>query len=328
MKRAIITGATGFVGANLARRLLRDGHEVHLLVRPKCPRWRIESIQSNAAVHEADLHDAAHVARTVADVRPEWIFHLAAYGAYSSQTDREEMIRTNVQGTLNLLEAGLKTGFEAFVNTGSSSEYGFKDHAPKETEPAEPNSDYAVTKANATYFCGQMARRHGVKVPTLRLYSVYGPFEEPTRLMPTLILKGLRGELPPLVEPELAHDYVATEDVCDAYLLAAQSGGNDAVYNVGTGIQTTMSRVVEVARKVLKIKAEPKWGSMPNRKWDTAVWVADSEKIQRELGWKPRTPFEEGFGRMADWLRSDPKLLEHYQQAADLGLPHRGRSPK
>jgi len=327
MKRAIITGATGFVGANLARRLLRDGHEVHLLVRPKCRRWRIEAIQCNARVHEADLHDAAAVAKTIADARPEWIFHLAAYGAYPSQTDREEMIRTNVQGTLNLIEAALKSGFEAMVNTGSSSEYGFKDHPPRETEPAEPNSDYAVTKANATYFSGQMARRHGVRIPTLRLYSVYGPFEEPTRLMPTLILKGLRGELPPLVEPELAHDYVAVEDVCDAYLLAAESGGNDAVYNVGTGIQTTMRRVVEIARTTLNIKAEPRWGSMPNRKWDTAVWVADPEKIQKELGWKPRTAFEQGFVQMAEWLRSDAKMLEHYR-ADELGLRHRERSHK
>ena len=315
MKRAIITGATGFVGANLAWRLLRDGHEVHLLIRPACDRWRIEAIGRDAAFHSADLHDPAAVADAVAGIRPEWVFHLAAYGAYSFQNDREEMVRTNVQGTLNLLEACLKTGFEAFVNTGSSSEYGFKDHAPKETEPVEPNSDYAVTKAGATYFCGQMARRHDVRVPTLRLYSVYGPYEEPTRLMPMLIVRGLHDELPPLVGPELAHDYVAVEDVCNAYLLAARSGGNDAVYNVGTGVQTTMRRAVEVARKVLNIKAEPKWGSMPNRSWDTAVWVSDPEKIQKELGWKPQTAFEEGFRRMADWLRSDPEMLKRYEEA-------------
>jgi nucleoside-diphosphate-sugar epimerase len=317
MKRAIITGATGFVGANLARRLLREGHEVHLLVRPDCKRWRIESIERDVRRIDVDLHDAQKVAGAVASIRPDWIFHLAAYGAYSSQKDREEMVRTNVQGTLHLLEACLKSEFEAFVNTGSSSEYGFKDHAPAESEPIVPNSDYAVTKAGATYFCGQMARRHKLHIPTLRLYSVYGPFEEPTRLMPTLIVKGLKGVLPPLVQPELAHDYVAADDVCDAYMLAATKKSNEPgpIYNVGTGIQTTMKQVVDIARKVLKIQAEPQWGSMENRSWDTHVWVANPDKIQKELGWMPRTTFEEGFGRMVEWMRGDPKIRKQYEEA-------------
>ncbi|MCC7448054.1 MAG: SDR family NAD(P)-dependent oxidoreductase [Anaerolineae bacterium] len=304
MKQVILTGATGFVGANLARRLLNDGHTVHLLVRHGYAPWRIESIRDHVQLHEVDLGDPQAVSAVVARIKPDRIFHLAAYGAYSSQTDLARMVQTNIVGTINLVNACLQAGFEAFVNTGSSSEYGFKDHAPTENEWIDPNSHYAVTKASATHFCRYTARSKNVHLPTLRLYSVYGPYEEPSRLMPTLIQRGLRGELPPLVNPDIARDYVYTEDVNDAYLLAATMSDQEpgAVYNVGTGVQTTLRDVVDVARRIMGISVEPEWGSMPNRQWDTSVWVSDNRKIVTELGWKPRYTFEQGFRLMVDWM--------------------------
>ena len=309
MKRVLITGATGFVGANLARRLLKEGHEIHLLIRPAHKPWRMEEIRKDAHWHEVELTDAAAVARVVGKIRPDWVFHLAAYGAYSSQRDLETMVQTNILGTVHLLEACLRTGFESFVNTGSSSEYGVKDHAPSETEIVEPNSHYAVTKASATLFCRYTARHHEAPVSTLRLYSVFGPYEEQTRLIPTLIRRGLKGELPPLVDPDGAHDFVFIDDVLDAYLLATTVAHQElgAVYNIGTGTQTTMREVVEIAQRVLEIPAEPVWGSMPNRSWDTAVWLANSQKAWTALHWKPRTSFENGFRRTVEWFRQRPQ---------------------
>jgi UDP-glucose 4-epimerase len=315
MKRALVTGGTGFVGANLVRRLLGQGHEVHLLVRQGSQDWRLDGIRDAVRLHATDLADAEGLAGLVAAIRPDWVFHLAAHGAYASQTDPRQMVATNVVGTANLVEACLRTGFEAFVNTGSSSEYGFKDHPPAETEWLEPNSHYAVTKAAATLYCRYTAQSRGVRLPTLRLYSVYGPYEEPTRLLPTVVLRGLAGELPPLVDPDVARDFVYTEDVCAAYLLAATRDDQEpgAVYNVGTSVQTTLREVVEVARRVLDIGAVPNWGSMPNRRWDTSTWVADSRKLCRELGWEPRYTFEQGFRALADWFRERPDLAQWYR---------------
>lgn len=314
MKRIIITGGTGFVGANLARHLLRRGHEVHLLVRPRCQHWRIEEIRTAVQCHEVNLADTAGLAQFVRQVRPEWIFHLAAHGAYSWQTDTDQIVQTNVIGTIHLLNACADNGFEAFIHTGSSSEYGFKDHSPAEEELIEPNSCYAVTKAAATLFCRHVARARNLNITTLRLYSAYGPYEDPKRLIPALIHKGLQGELPPLVDPNTPHDFVHVEDVCDACLLAAQTPPRQfgAVYNVGTGVQTTLREVVEVARRVMGIAAEAEWGSMPAREWDTAVWVADSRKISAELGWKARLNFERGFQSLVEWQR--PRSFGSVQQ--------------
>jgi nucleoside-diphosphate-sugar epimerase len=311
VRRALVTGATGFVGANLARRLLRDGHEVHLLIRPDHARWRIEAIRRDARLHQADLADAEGVRGVVGRVRPDWVFHLAAYGAYPAEADLPRMVQTNIVGTMSLVQACLETGFEAFVNSGSSSEYGFKDHAPGETAFLEPNSHYAVTKASATLFCRHAALRERAPIRTLRLYSVYGPYEEPTRLMPTLVAHGLRGELPPLVDPDVARDYVYVGDVEEAYLLAA--GGSDqppgAVYNVGTGVQTSLREVVATARRLMGIRAEPRWGTMPPRPWDTTVWVADRRAIEAALGWRPRHTLEQGLASMIEWTRAQGPLV-------------------
>ena len=322
MKRIILTGASGFVGANLARRLLRDGHELHLLLRRNHHLWRIAAIQNDVQLHETDLSDEESLVRIVESICPEWVFHLAAYGAYSTQTDLRRMVWTNILGTMNLVQACLKTGFEAFVNTGSSSEYGFKDHAPAEDELLEPNSPYAVTKASSTLFCRHIARSRQVHLPTLRLYSIYGPYEEPSRLIPTLIVRGLNGKLPPLVNPETARDFVYVDDVVEAYLLAATQSSFEeygAVYNVGSGIQTTLREVVEVARRVMNIEDEPEWGSMPARQWDTQVWVSDNSKIRNELGWQPRFTLEQGLRATINWLKENPAFLNRRTEDRDNG---------
>lgn len=316
MKYIIITGATGFVGANLVRRLLHDGHEIHLLVRQSYTPWRIEGIRADVHLHEVNLADEDALARVVAQIRPDWVFHLATYGAYSWQTDLRSMVQTNIVGTINLVKVCLKAGFDAFVNTGSSSEYGFKDHAPSETEWLQPNSYYAVTKASATLFCRYTAQSRGVHLVTLRPYSVYGPYEEPTRLIPTLIVRGLNDELPPLVNPDVARDYVYVEDIIEAYLRAATQPNQEpgAIYNVGMGVQTSIRDVLDTARRIMGITVEPKWGSMANRMWDTKIWVADNRKILKELCWQPRYTFEQGLRLTVNWFHENPSLLRFYHE--------------
>lgn len=313
-KRVIVTGAAGFVGSVLARRLLTDGHDVHLFVRPGGTRWRLEDV--DAPCHEVDLALDNAVAASVRSIQPDWVFHLAAHGAYSTQTDWRRMLGTNLEGTRRLVAACLETGFEAFVNTGSSSEYGFVDHPPGENEAPRPNSDYAFAKASQTLYCRYAAERHGAHIPTLRLYSVFGPFEEPIRLIPALAVQGLRGRLPPLVDPNIARDFIFTEDVVEAYLTAAARTDIEpgSIYNIGSGEQVTLADAVAVARNVLEITDEPEWSTMPSRSWDTTTWVANPSRARDELGWRAKVGFEEGFRRLVGWLRDDPRRLELYDQ--------------
>jgi UDP-glucose 4-epimerase len=319
MAKVLITGASGFVGNNLTRHLLTLGHRVNLLLRDSYADWRVQDIRDHTEIHTADLRDSDTVNRIVKKIGPDWVFHLAAHGAYSSQTDVMRILQTNIIGTVTLLQACLETGFEAFVNTGSSSEYGFKNLPPAETEWLEPNSYYAVAKASTTLFCRYTAQSLGLRIPTLRLYSVYGPYEEPSRLMPMLIVKGLENRLPPLVAPHIARDYVYVDDVVRVYLLAATEEKQElgAVYNVGTGVQTSLREVVDVACRALGIAEEPKWGSMEDRIWDTGVWVSDNQSIGRKLAWRPEYTFEQGFRKMVQWFKDNPAMIEEYRKRID-----------
>ena len=314
MKRALITGGTGFVGANLARRLLRDGHEVHLLVRPEFHSWRIDSIKPDLRLHTASITDADAVTHAVRTARPEWVFHLAAYGAYPSQQDQERMFDTNVLGTIKLLDACLEASFEAFIHAGSSSEYGRRSEPHREADDPHPENDYASTKLTATEACCRKAAQTATAITTLRLYSIYGPYEEPSRLIPRLIVEGRRGRWPPLASPETARDFVHVDNAVDAFLLAAQPNAAEpgAIFNVGTGVQTTLADAAAATRDLFAIKPEPQWASMPDRSWDTANWVADNRLIRDALGWHPRLTFPEGLRRTADWYAAHPELHEMY----------------
>ena len=314
MKRVLVTGAAGFVGANLALRLLREGYDLHLLARRDS--WRLHEIDAHK--HFVDLTDGEGVSSLLDRLKPDWIFHLAAYGAYSSQKDLARMIAVNFAGTTALANAALRVGCEAFIHAGSSSEYGFKTAPPNEQDWIEPNSDYAVTKAAATLYCRSLAVRHQVRFVTLRLYSVYGPYEEPTRLIPTLLVYGAKGQLPPLVNPDVARDFVYVDDVSEAFLSAAKTEEQPygAVYNVGTGVQTSLRELVQTTRSLLNISVEPKWGSMPNRDWDTSVWVANRETISAALGWQPRYTLETGLRLAHAWF--DDARIQFYEQNRSL----------
>jgi dolichol-phosphate mannosyltransferase len=280
----LVTGAGGFVGANLVRRLLADGSRIVGLVRQGSDAWRLRGLDLELV--EADVRDSVPGGFDV-------VYHLAAHGAYSWQDDEATIRETNVRGTQNALAAASRA-----VVAGSSSEYGLKPHAPSEDEPLEPNSAYAAAKAEAT----ALAVARGAVV--LRLYSAYGPWEEPNRLIPTLLARGLAGELPLLVSPGVARDFVHVDDVCEAFVRAADAQPS-RVYNVGSGRQTTVEEVVETARRLLDLDAEPEWGSMPDRRWDTETWVANPQRIRDDLGWETRISLEEGLARTLQWLRTE-----------------------
>ncbi|MBF0518985.1 MAG: NAD(P)-dependent oxidoreductase [Nitrospirae bacterium] len=314
MKKVIITGATGFVGANLTRALLRQRHDVHLFLRFGFNPWRIADIVNDVRIHEVSLTNEEQLTQAIKEIKPDWIFHLAVHGAYSWQSDVYKIIETNITGTVSLVCAAVKTGFEAFINTGSSSEYGYNSNAPKESDCPEPNSYYAVAKTSATMFCSYMAKQHKVNISTLRLYSAYGPFEEPNRLIPTLIINGLYGKLPVLVRPDISRDYIYIDDITDIYTLIATKNHQSelgAIYNVGTGVQTSLREIVEITRAMFKINDPPVWGSMPERIWDTDIWRCDSGKLKETFLWNYRYSLEDGLKKTREWLETGGYLSKY-----------------
>ncbi len=299
-----MTGAAGFVGANLVRRLVTLGVPVHVLVPAGADLWRLTDLLSRVAVHDVDLADRSAVDRAVAVARARTIFHFAAHGAYSHQTDVTRIFRSNVEGTINLVEASTTVGFDAFIHSGTSSEYGIKSVPMREDMLLEPNSAYAVTKAAATLYGRHLAVSRDLPIVTLRLFSVYGAWEEPGRFMPTLLAHLLEGRLPPLVSPETARDFIHVDDVIDACLLAAErSPRGGAILNVGTGVQRTVRDAVNAAMAIANVHVAPVWASMAARSWDATTWVADPSEAEKVLGFRARHDLATGLANMFTWMR-------------------------
>lgn len=303
--RFLVTGAAGFIGANLCRRLVSMGEEVHVLVKPTTRMWRLADILDTLHVHEADICDEEGVNRVIDSVRPTVIYHLATHGAYPYQDDTERILHVNVFGLWALLNACRRTGFELFVNTGSSSEYGRKAFAMRETDLLDPDSFYGTTKAAQTLLCQQLARMGDLPLVTLRLFSAYGPYEEPGRLIPQLMLAAINATPIGMVSPDTVRDFVYIDDVVDAYLMIDKLkalGGE--VLNVGTGVQTTLAQVVATAQELSEDSLDARWGTIPPRPWDSAIWVADISKLRRLTGYAPTTTIREGLDKSLMWFRA------------------------
>jgi nucleoside-diphosphate-sugar epimerase len=312
--KALVTGAGGFVGANLVRHLLERGDEPIAMLRPETRSWRLEDVTADVRIEFVDLTRPDDVLRSVREVRPDVIFNLAARGAYSWQTDLDEMLAVNVRATETLLQAARRVDAR-FVQAGSSSEYGFADRATAELDRVEPNSYYAVSKVAATHLCRLAATQHGQHAVTLRLYSVYGPWEEPGRLMPTLVERALNGTYPPLAAPATARDYVWIDDVCDAFARAATADLEDCggVLNVASGHQTTLRSLVCTAQMLFELQGEPEWGAMRRRAWDTSVWVGVPALVEKTTGWRAVTSLTDGLTQLAEWMQEDPQRRARYR---------------
>ncbi|QJD80994.1 NAD-dependent epimerase/dehydratase family protein [Spirosoma rhododendri] len=302
----VIFGASGFIGANLFEQLFRVRKDVFALTHDATKAWRLKLLDVPAEnIIHCDILSDTSIKDVFGKIHPRTVFNLAAYGAYSKQKNVGLTYETNVLGTVNILENCTES--MVYIHAGSSSEYGFNCTAPKETDPVEPNSHYAVSKVSAAYTLEYYARLRGLNTLNLRLYSIYGGWEEPDRLIPRLVEEARQHSLPPLVSPDISRDFVYVDDCVGAFVQAALRV-NPAIrgrsYNIATGQKTTMRELVEAARQAFGVTKEPVWGSMGNRAWDLADWYGDPAAAEADLGWKATTSLSDGLRQTANWQTS------------------------
>ena len=301
-----IFGASGFIGANLFKDIFAIRKDVYALTHDSQKAWRLKllDIPSENIVH-CDIVSKVSVEDTLENFKPKTIFNLAAYGAYSKQKDATLTYETNVLGTHNILESLSQDA--VYIHAGSSSEYGYNCSAPKESDRLEPNSHYSVSKISAAYMIEYYARFFEKNAINLRLYAIYGDWEEPDRLIPQLIEKVRKGTLPNFVSPDISRDFIHVSDSVEAFIdgaLQMRPEIRGKSYNIASGIKTTMRELVEVAKTEFNISETPDWGSMPNRKWDLTEWYGDPSNANKDLGWKAKTSLKQGLKSYFDWQQS------------------------
>ncbi len=300
----LITGGAGFIGSNLTFRLLRKNFEVHLLCKKETNLWRLNHVLKKIKIHSTSLSDKNTLVQLLKKINPAAIFHLAAYGVNSTQNDVDKMIDVNIQSTYNLLFAAKDINYKVFVNAGSSSEYGFKENPMKETDFLEPNGFYSVTKASATYLCQVFAKLYNKPIVCVRLFSVYGPYEEKNRLIPTITENLFTGKSIKITEKNVRHDFIYIEDVVNALMKMIKKGSrlSGEVLNIGSGKEYTNLEVVRELLKVTRLKVKIENGEFKERNWDHEHWVADNSLAKKLLSWTPKFPLEAGLLKTYKWF--------------------------
>lgn len=304
-QRILVTGGGGFVGSCLARELIASGHEVHLLLRRESSRWRLEGLDGLFITHEADLRDAAGVRRAVDASRPEVVYHLAAHGALHHQQNRAAILASNLLGTCNLLEALDHHDYQRLVHVGSSSEYGHKSRPMREDDRLEPRTDYAVSKAAAALLV-QAAGYQGRPVSIVRIFSAYGPWEDPSRLVPYVMRCCLRGERPRVSAGRQPRDFIHVDDCVELLKLAAElPEAQGQVLHAGAGLRQTVREIVETMLDICTsgfLQAE--FGAEAQRPDEPKVWLAEIERTTLLTGWRPRCGLVEGIERTWSWYQA------------------------
>ena len=290
-----ITGASGFVGSNLVKYFLKNNTVFALTRNTKS--WRLPSFNTVYF----DIKNRRKVIDTIRKIRPDVLIHCAIYGAYHFENNVDDVIETNIVGTLNVLDACKNVSL--FVNTGSSSEYGIRESVMNETNEVAPATNYAMSKALIT----NLLQSKNMNAVTMRLFSVYGYYEEKHRLIPYLLYCSIKGQTAKLSNKNNVRDFVFIDDVVKAYELAIQKHNKldkGTIFNVGSGKQVAIKDVVN------ELDVDVEWDPAIREKEPDRVWQADISKIKKELGWKPEHALKEGLRKTKAWMKENIEFYE------------------
>jgi UDP-glucose 4-epimerase len=313
----LITGITGFIGSRLASRLVKDGYNVHGLVRHSSERElrRIRDVISQVHLIEGDLGTFHSIISAVDASEPEVIFHLGALTPVRlSFDDPYPYIATNFEGTVNLVHAILREAPNARLIAASTAEvYGWQggNRPIREDAILNPASPYAVTKSAADQYVQMANRVYHLNGTVLRPINSYGRIGEGGFYTEYLISKMLTGETCYVGAPDSIRDYMFADDHVNAYTLAAKSPSSiGQVYNVSPGNPVTNSELAKMLTVMTGFKGKIVFGSYPPgypqrpKSQDPQYLVLDNSKISKELSWKASHTLQEGLKLTVEMWRS------------------------
>ena len=305
-KNVLITGASGFVGSCLVRRLLKENYKIHIITRNITNLWRLNGILKDIEIHNVDLLNSDKVAKLASDINIDQVYHLATYGGYHYQNKVEDVINTNLIGTFNLFKEFSKKDIEMFINTSSSSEYGEKLEPMREEMKVEPNNMYGASKAAGTIVCSTYAKINKIPLVTLRLFSPYGYYDAKTRLIPTVITSCLLGKEIKLSRKDSKRDFIFIDDVVEAYLAASRLvNSNGEIFNIGSGIQYTNEEIVSNIINLIGIDSKIYWENNLKRQYEPLMWVSDNKNAYEKLKWEPNIEIESGLNKTINWFKNN-----------------------
>lgn len=292
--KVLVTGASGFIGAHLCRRLIAGGAEVYGLSRNQRAadddpiRWR-----------QADVSDSKAVRALVGELRPDLVFHLASHVMGSPALEHVlPTFRANLKSTVNLLTAVAETGCRRIVLTGSLAE--------PELEAGEkfPSAPYAAAKWASSGYARMFHALYGVPAVLARVFMVYGPDQKDiSKLVPYLTLALLRGETPTVTSGARLIDWIYVHDVVEGMVaLATTPGLEGSTLELGSGTLVSIRDIVDALERIIGVEGATKFGALPDRPLEPTRLARVAETTQR-IDWAPQVSLEDGLRKTVEWYR-------------------------
>jgi NAD dependent epimerase/dehydratase len=319
-RRVLVTGAAGFIGSHLVEALVAEGAEVRAFVHynGRDDRGNLDELPAavldSVDVVAGEIQDPFSVGRAVSGC--EIVFHLAALiGIPYSYLAPKSYVDTNVLGTLNVLEAALRTGVERVVHTSTSEAYGTAQYTPiDERHPLQGQSPYSASKIGADKIAESYFRSMGLPVATLRPFNTFGPRQSLRAVIPTIIAQALSSSEVKLGSLEPVRDFTYVTDTARAFIAVATSPSTTGeTLNSGTGRGVTIAELARMIVERVGGEAEIVQDAQRVRPKLSEVFelVCDSSRLRGLTGWAPTVDLNEGLEHTISWMRTKQPAAAH-----------------
>jgi GDP-4-dehydro-6-deoxy-D-mannose reductase len=314
--RVLITGITGFVGSHLAEYCLARGDiDVFGTVRWRSRMENVEDVAGDIELIDCDLRDAVAVKHCLEEVKPDYLFHLAAqsFVPTSWKAPSETMV-TNIVGEVNIFEAARELGLKARIQiAGSSEEYGmvFEDEVPiKETNPLRPLSPYGVSKVGQDLLGYQYHKSYDLDIVRTRAFNHTGPRRGDVFVTSNfckqvaMIEKGKKEPVLEVGNLDARRDFTDVRDIVAGYWMALEKGEPGDVYNLGSGRDMTIRELLDMIMGLTEADIEVRQDPARMRPSDVMILLADISKFRELTGWEPKIPFDQTLRDLLDYWRA------------------------
>ncbi len=302
-KRVFVTGATGMIGAHLVSRIVDEGAEVFILVRPNSNTIRINHLKDRISFIEGDLMKPVSIINAIEAVKPDIVFHFASTFFNPPTLSNDIHFKVNVLGTQTLLEALRVFPKVRIVFAGSGSACA-GDDGMKETDPLNPSTLFGATKACGTITGQTYAKLYGTSFVELRFFMPFGPWERPGRLIPYTILKALSGVDVDIGNGDQERDFIYIEDAIEATIRAGITEiSPGTIINIGSGLGHPVAHVAQLILDLMGNPVDLKIGARETRADEIWKYSADISNAETVLNWIPTTPLKEALMKTIEWYK-------------------------
>ena len=325
--RLLVTGAAGFIGSNFVHHWLERHPDDHVvaydLLTYAGNRESLADVDDGIVFVHGDIGDQDLAERTLRDEKIDTVVNFAAESHNSlAVVDPARFFRTNVLGTVALLDASRSVGVERFHHVSTCEVYGDlpldSDDVFTEETPYRPRTPYNASKAAADHAVRAFSETYGLPVTITNCSNNYGPYQFPEKVIPLFVTNAIDDvPLPLYASTQNKREWLHVADHCRAIELVLQRGGEGETYNVGSGVEKSID---EIADRVLELTGKPEdlKTIVPDRPGHDRRYLLDSSKLRRELGWVPEIDFDTGLRTTVDWYVERRDWWERLKERAPV----------